>query len=328
VLIYSIRRILVSIPVLLLASFLVFWLVSFSRDPVREVLGARNPPVPPAVIQAEYQRLGLHDGFFAQYWHWLRRLVWDQDFGPSILPGTSINGEIGERLVTTLRLIVLAAIVSLVLAVVTGVLSAVRQYSKTDYSLTFAGFVLLSMPVFWVAVLLKQAGVVFNESTGTRYIFTFGEKSQGVDLTGMANALDIAGHLVLPTLSLALLNYAALSRFQRSSMLEVLESDYLRLARAKGLRRWQVLIRHGVRTALIPMTTVSGLLIGGLIGGAVLTETVYGWNGMRKLLIDAIRLGDRNVIMAWLLLAGTAVVLFNLIADLMYAVLDPKIRYR
>lgn len=324
---YSVRRIVASVPVLLLASLLVFWLVSFSRDPVREVFGARNPPVPPAVIEAEYARLGLRDSFFVQYWHWLRRLVWEQDFGPSILPNMSINDEIGDRLLATLRLIFLAVLVSLVLAVLTGVLSAVRQYSKTDYTFTFLGFVLLSMPVFWVAVLLKQAGVLFNEATGTRFIFTFGERSQGVELTGMANVLDVAGHLLLPTLSLALLNYAALSRFQRGSMLEVLGSDYIRLARAKGLRRWQVLMRHGLRTALVPMTTASGLLMGALIGGAVVTETVYGWNGMGKLLIDAIRTGDRNVIMAWLLLAGLFVVLFNLLADLLYAVLDPKIRY-
>lgn len=324
---YSVRRILASVPVLLLASVLVFWLVSFSRDPVRETFGARNPPVPREVLDAEYERLGLKDSFFEQYWQWLQRLVWQQDFGPSIVPNMSINSEIGERLMATLRLILFAVLVSLVLAVVTGVLSAVRQYSKSDYAFTFLGFVLLSMPVFWVAVLLKQAGVLFNEATGTRYVYTFGERSQGVDLTGMANVLDIAGHLVLPTLSLALLNYAALSRFQRGSMLEVLDSDYIRLARAKGLRRWPVLIRHGLRTALIPMTTASGLLMGGLIGGAVVTESVYGWNGMGKLLIDAIRIGDRNVIMAWLLLAGFFVVLFNLIADLLYAVLDPKIRY-
>src|SRR5688572_14687859 len=112
VFVYSIRRIVVSMPVLLIASFLVFWLVSFSRDPVREVLGARNPPVPPEVIQAEYERLGLDDGFFAQYWNWLRRLVWDHDFGPSIVPNMSINGEIGERLTTTLRLVVLAVVLS------------------------------------------------------------------------------------------------------------------------------------------------------------------------------------------------------------------------
>lgn len=324
---YTVRRLLAAIPVLLGASFLVFWLTSFSRDPVLEKYGGRNPPVPQRTVDLEYERLGLKDGFFAQYWHWLRRLVLDQDFGPSIVPTMKINTEIGERLFTTLRLIFLAILVSLVLAVITGVFSAVRQYSKTDYFFTFLGFVLLSMPVFWVAVLLKQGGILFNEGTGTRLFYTFGEKTQGVDLTGMANAMDIAGHLILPTISLALINYAALSRFQRSSMLEVLNSEYIRLARAKGLSPRRVLIRHGLRTALIPMTTSSAILVGGLIGGAVITESVYGWNGMGKLLINAIRDGDRNVILAWLLLAGFFVVLFNLIADLLYGVLDPRIRY-
>jgi peptide/nickel transport system permease protein len=329
---YTVRRIIAAIPVLIAASFIVFWLTSFAPDPVAQKFGARNPPVPQNTWDQEYQRLGLKDGFWQQYWDWLWRLVVGSDepggrFGPSTTPTMRIDAEIFGRLGTTLRLIAFAMLIALVLAIVAGVLSAVRQYSKTDYTLTFTGFVLVSMPTFWVAVLLKEGAIWFNETTGTTTFYTLGEKSVGIDKTGWAEVSDIAGHMFLPTMSLALLTYAAWSRFQRSSMLEVLNSDYIRLARAKGLRWRTVLVRHGLRTALIPMATVSSLTIAGLIGGAVITESVYQWNGMGRLIVQAIVQGDRNVILAWLMLAGLAVVVGNLVADLIYGVLDPRIRY-
>ena len=324
---YTIRRLLISIPILAVASFIVFWLVSLSGDPVREKYGARNPPVPQAVWDTEYRRLGLKDGFFVQYWHWLQNLVFHGNFGESINPTTHINQEIGDRLWTTMRLIFLAMLLALVLAVATGVFSAVRQYSKLDYTFTFLGFLFLSMPTFWIAVLLKEAAVSYNQSTGTKAFYTLGEKTPGVDLHGWALFTDIAGHMVLPTLSLALITYAAWSRFQRASMLEVLNSDYIRLARAKGLPWRKVLIRHALRTAMIPMVTISALTIAALIGGAVITESVYQWNGMGRFLIQSITQRDRSAILAWLMLAGFFVVVGNLVADLLYAVLDPRIRY-
>ncbi len=324
---YTIRRLLTSIPILAVASFIVFWLVSISADPVQEKYGARNPPVPKAVFDTEYRRLGLKDGFFEQYWNWLKGLVVHGDFGPSINQTTHINAEISGRLGTTLRLIFIAMLVALILAVATGVFSAIRQYSKMDYTLTFVGFLFLSMPTFWIAVLLKDAAVRYNEATGTTTFFTLGEKTPGVELHGWALVTDIAGHMALPTASLALITYAAWSRFQRASMLEVLNSDYIRLARAKGLPWRKVLVKHALRTALIPMVTVSALTIAALIGGAVITETVYQWNGMGKFLINSIVIRDRNAILAWLMLAGFFVVVGNLVADLLYAVLDPRIRY-
>jgi peptide/nickel transport system permease protein len=324
---YTIRRLLVSIPILGVASFIVFWLVSIRADPVQEKYGARNPPVPRAIFDAEYRRLGLKDGFFEQYWNWLKDVVSFNTFGPSINQTTNIDAEIGDRLWTTLRLIFLAMLLALILAVLTGVFSAVRQYSKMDYTFTFLGFLFLSMPTFWIAVLLKEGAVSYNQSTGTKTFFTLGEKTPGVELHGWELVTDIAGHMVLPTISLALITYAAWSRFQRAAMLEVLNSDYIRLARAKGLRWRTVLVRHALRTALIPMVTISALTIAALIGGAVITESVYQWNGMGRFLIQSINARDRNAILAWLMLAGFFVVVGNLVADLLYAVLDPRIRY-
>jgi peptide/nickel transport system permease protein len=324
---YTIRRLLVSIPVLLIGSMIVFGLTLFTGDPVEEKYAGRNPPTPQITIDNERARLRLDEPIVTQYWTWLKNLVVHQDFGPSINASTNIGHELGTRLFVTLRLVFFAMVLALVLAIITGVLSATKQYSKLDYFFTFLGFVFLAMPTFWIAVLLKQGAVAYNEATGTRTFYTIGARSEIRDPGFWTGVLDTAGHMILPTLSLALISYAAWSRFARSSMLEVLNSDYVRLARAKGLKRRTVLIRHALRTALIPMTTVSALGIAAIIGGAVITETVYEWQGMGRFLINSIYARDRYAIMGWLLVAGFFVVLGNLIADLLYGVLDPRIRY-
>jgi peptide/nickel transport system permease protein len=222
-------------------------------------------------------------------------------------------------------------IIALILAMITGVISAYRQYSKLDYALTFVGFLFLAMPTFWIAGLLKQWAINFNDavepSLGSRPLGTIGAKSTIPPTGFFAQIGDYAGHLILPTISLSLITYAAWSRFQRAAMLEVLNSDYIRLARAKGLSPRRVMIRHALRTALIPMTTVSALTIAAVIGGAVITETVFQWRGMGAFLIESIGAGDRYAIIAWMLLAGVFVIVGNIVADLLYAVLDPRIRY-
>ncbi len=154
-----------------------------------------------------------------------------------------------------------------------------------------------------------------------------GEKTPQLEGSTWVHFMDAVGHLILPTLSLAAISYAAWSRFQRASMLEVLNSDYVRLARAKGLKPRTVLLRHALRTALIPMVTVSALGIAAIIGGAVITESIFGWRGMGQFLIESINTYDRNAVLAWLMVSGFIVVLGNLVADLLYGVLDPRIRH-
>jgi peptide/nickel transport system permease protein len=211
--------------------------------------------------------------------------------------------------------------------VVIGVISAVKQYSKTDYVATFLGFLFLAMPAFWLAILLKQAGIDFNNAVDEQLIYTIGDSSVPAPEGFGARLADIAGHMILPTISLALISYAAWSRYQRASMLEVMNSDYVRLARAKGLSRRRVMVKHALRNALIPLTTVTALDLASIISGAVVTETVFQWRGMGDLLLGAIRGDDVYVVMAWLLVTATVVIVFNLLADLLYAVLDPRIRY-
>jgi peptide/nickel transport system permease protein len=208
------------------------------------------------------------------------------------------------------------------LAVITGVISAVKQYSITDYTTTFLGFIFLSMPTFWFAILLKEyVGIKFNEATDTRTFSTIGEPPSWFSVH------DLIGHVLLPTIVLGLVGYAAWSRFTRASMLEVLNSDYVRLARSKGLKPRTVLVKHALRTALIPLTTVTALDIAALLGGAIVTETVFQWHGMGYLFLTSLRAIDFNVMLGWLLVTATLVILFNLVADILYGILDPRIRH-
>ena len=323
---YSIRRIAVSIPILVVSSFVVFVMVASTGNPVDD-LRARNPPPPEAVIKATEHRLWLDQGLFERYWHWIKGLVLHGQFGPSVNSTLNIRSEIVNRLGVTLRLIFAAMVLALILAVVVGVVSAVKQYTAVDYSATFFGFLFLAMPSFWLALLLKQAGIWANDKMGTRVFYTIGDKSVTGVSGGWNTFTDIAGHMILPTISLALISFAAWSRFQRGSMLEVLNSDYVRLARAKGLSSRRVMVKHALRTALIPLATVTALDLAGIIGGAVITETVFQWHGMGDFLLQSIRQRDVFAVEAWLLVFAVVVILFNLIADLLYAVLDPRIRY-
>jgi peptide/nickel transport system permease protein len=322
---YAVRRLLVSVPILGIATFLVFVMVSWSGDPLAE-LKTRNPPPPPRTLELEAHRLNLDEPLLLRYWHWITGVV-QGDFGPSVQSTMVIGTELTDRFLVTFRLIAVAMLVAVVLAVIVGVVSAVRQYSRADYGFTFTAFLFLATPSFWFAILLKEAGISFNRTVGSQVLFTIGDSSVYVEGGAWAQVTDIVGHMILPTISLALLSFAAWSRFQRAAMLEVLNSDYVRLARAKGLRRGKVMTRHALRTALIPLTTVTALDLGAIIGGAIITETVFQWRGAGSFLLDSIRRDDVYAVSGWLLIAASFVILFNLVADLLYAVLDPRIRY-
>ncbi|MYW93294.1 ABC transporter permease [Amycolatopsis rubida] len=322
---FALRRLFVSVPILIVSTFVVFVMVSLSANPLTPLI-ARNPPPPPRTIELERIRLHLDQPILERYWHWITGVL-HGDFGPSVQSTMNIGSEVFGRFGVTLRLIVLAMVVALILAVLIGVISASRQYSKFDYTATFFGFLFLSMPSFWFALVLKQIGISINTTVGDQVFYTIGSSSV-VAAGGFWDQFgDVLGHLILPTISLALTSYAAWSRYQRASMLEVLNSDYVRLARAKGLPRWTVTRKHALRNALIPLTTVTALDIGSILGGAVVTETVFQWQGAGAFLLDAIKRSDVYAVEAWLLIAATFIILLNLVADLLYGLLDPRIRY-
>lgn len=322
---YALRRVLISLPLLLFSSMIVYALVHFAGDPLRDLKG-RNPPVPEAVLDARRSALGLDKGLPEQYWNWLTGIL-RGDFGPSI-KGVDIGQDLQVRLGVTLRMVVLAMLIAVVIAMLVGVLSAVKQYSPIDYTATLLGFLALSMPVFWLAALLKEfLAIRLNQAVGKTIVYTVGDRTPNLEGSFFEKLPNIAGHLVLPTIALAAVSYAAWSRYQRSSMLDVLNSDFIRLARAKGLSKRRVLVRHALRCALIPITTVVALDVGAILGGAVITERVFAWHGMGEMLLTSVNDQDVNRLLAWLMVSAVIVVLFNLIADLLYAFLDPRIRY-
>jgi len=324
---FTIRRLLASVLVLLVSSFLVFCLCAVSFDPLAKYF-ALNPRPPESFFDNLREELGLNDPFFVRYWHWLTGVV-HGDFGVTI-NGTPVAGQLADRLVITGRMIGAAVILAVVLAVIVGVIGAVRQYKLSDYVFTFVAYLLIALPTFWFAALLKEyvAGGV-NDLFGEQVLYTLGEETPGISTfaSGWELWSDRLGHLVLPTISLTMLSFAAWSRFQRAAMLDVLGSDYMRLARAKGLTYRRTVLRHGLRNALVPLTTVVALGIATLFGGAVITERVFVWHGMGEYLLDnGIGQNDVNVVLGWLMVSAVFVVLFNLLADILYAVLDPRIR--
>jgi peptide/nickel transport system permease protein len=325
---FTIRRIIGSVFVLLASSFLVFFLCARSFDPLAHYR-QRQPPPSPEFLNNVADQLGLNDPFFVRYWNWLRGVV-TGDFGTSV-NGTPVADQLFTRAGVTSRMMLAAVLLAIVFAIVVGVIGAVRQYKPSDYFFTFVCYILIALPTFWFAALIKEfLAVKINQLFGQQVLYTIGEETPGIKQFATSDweiFTDRIGHLVLPTISLALLTFAAWSRFQRASMLDVLGSDYMRLARAKGLTYRRTVFRHGLRNALIPLTTVVALGIGTLFGSAVITETVFVWNGMgRYLLEDGIGNNDINVVLGWLIVSAAVIVLFNLIADILYAVLDPRIR--
>lgn len=318
------RRLLSSMFVLTIASVVVFVAVASLGNPLAELQG-RNPRPSEAVIEAKRRELNLDKSIPVRYGIWAKDFVRGQ-MGDD-LKGREVRPRLTRAFVLTLRMSLLATAIAVLLAIAVGVYSAVRQYTWSDYAFTFVGFLFLSMPVFWLAGLLKEFGAIrLNKMAGRTIVYTVGDQSPNLDGSLTHRLGDYLGHLALPTLALALISFAAWSRYQRATMLDVLSSDYVRLARAKGLTSRRVLVRHALRNALIPLTTVVAVDVGAVFAGAIITEHVFAWRGMGSVLIDAVRSYDPNTLLAWLMVTGVFVILFNLIADILYGVLDPRIR--
>ena len=319
---FILRRILISIPIIIVASFAVFSLTALSGDPLADLRS--RPGVSEATLEVRRQALNLDKPIHERY------ALWAKDF-VTLESRSSRNNELVHKAIqrslgVTLRMVILAALLAVLVAVTLGVYSAVKQYSVGDYAGTFFAFVFFSMPVFWLAGILKDLGIRFNQRVGSTVFYTIGESTPGFQGGFLETIGNRVGHLALPTITLTLISMASWSRFQRAAMLDVLSSDYVRTARAKGLSELRVIGKHALRNGLIPITTVVALDFAAIIGGAVITETVFAWHGMGRLLLNAINAVDVNMVTAWLLVTAVIIVLFNLIADILYAFLDPRIR--
>ena len=316
---FIVRRLLYSIPVLLIASFLVFVFVNETTDPTAHLRQSRDP----LVIQRERARLGLDKPVVTRYFHWLNQFVQGK-WGDSFITRRRVSTEIKAKLWTTVQLILWGVGVSALIAIAIGVYSAIRQYSVLDYTFTGLSFVGLSMPPFWFGLIaIELFSYQLTKHLGLNHAFFL---SIGLHSYPGAGFGDYLRHLALPVATLTVQIIASWSRFQRSSMLDVWSSDYIRTARAKGVPMRSVIFKHALRNALIPLVTVMAVDIGLLFGGLFVTEQIFSIPGMGRLFLDALLNGDTNILMPWLIVVATFIVLFNLLADVLYGVLDPRVR--
>ncbi len=326
---FLLRRLANYLILVALAASLGYFLAATSLNPRANYEG-RNPPPSQESINAKLDELNLNDRtpVIKRFTTWAGNFV-QGDMGKTFQE-RPVWEEMKRRMGVSLRLLFIGSIFGALLGVALGVLGAVKQYSFFDHSTTGWSFVLLSTPVFLLAVLLKVAAQKYwNPNVpGSFYLYYVGEYDPSLAGNAFEMFKDRLAHLVLPTLGIVLSQMAVYSRYQRNSFLDVMGSDFLRTAQAKGLRRRKALIKHGLRTALIPMTTFFAYSFGLLLTGAAFTEKIYGWHGMGEWFIDAIGNNDVNVVAATIVFSAVLILIAGLIADLLYAALDPRVRIR
>jgi peptide/nickel transport system permease protein len=319
---YIIRRLIYSVVVLIAASFIIFSFVSVSNDPLSFL--RMQPTASEQTIQNISDRKHLDEPIPVRYFYWVKDALFNQ-FGTTTIGDRPILPDIQRVMGHTLQLVIAAELLAILLAVGIGVYSALRQYSGFDYAATTFSFVGLATPVFWLALMLQVLFVNIYLWFDIRIFYT--ANLSGVDPgTGIHFLIDRAQHLGLPVIVLMIASIATYSRYMRASMLEVVNSDYVRTARAKGLTERKVTMRHAFRNALIPLVTIIALNFGALLSGAVVTETVFALDGMGFYYYNQLLLGDPYPVMAWLMVVAVLVIVFNLVADILYGVLDPRVR--
>jgi glutathione transport system permease protein len=316
------RRILFSIPVLVATSFLSFTFVTESSDPLAN-LRANPRTNSPTVLHHLTHVYHLDQSVFVRYWFWIQD-VFLHKMGISLLTSQPIWPDITRAMGHTLQIVLLAQLIALVLGVAVGIFSAIRQYSVFDYTFTTLSFLGYAMPTFLLALYLQIIFVDIYLHWHIRIFYTSGLNSGVISSTW---SLDRLQHIALPVTTLTVVSFALYSRYMRATMLDVINSDYVRTARAKGLPERLVIMRHVVRNALIPIVTVSALQFGALLGGAIVTESIFTLDGMGYYFITKLQQNDVYAVMAYIMIVAISVVVFNLIADILYGFLDPRIRY-
>jgi len=314
---YIARRAVQALFTLLIITIVCFALTRLSADPLAQY--ATNPNMSAEDRAALRERLGLNQPLPIQYFKWLG-LALQGNFGKSFFSKQPVLGMIAQRLPLTLTLMVTSEVFTLAIALVLGIISAVKQYSLLDNVVTSFSFIGFSMPIFFIALGLMLIFAVKFKQLGWPYLPT------GADIWDPKNISQLVRHMVLPVTALIIIQTANYSRFVRSSILEVLGLDYIRTARAKGLTERAVLFKHALRNAALPFVTIVGLDIPSLLGGALVTETVFAWPGMGRLFWEYAQRGDFPVVNGVLLITSSAVVLFTIITDIVYTFVDPRIR--
>ena len=324
---YFIRRVLGSIPLLLFVSVVVYGMLYLAPGGPTAMYLRRGAGMSGEDLARLEARLGLNDPFYIQYFRWLGRVL-QGDFGMAVTSSQPVTNAIMERLPNTLYLMGSAWLVTLLIAIPIGVYSAVRQYSKFDHAVTAFTFVGQSIPTFWFGLILILLfySTFDNPSSGAPLLPAGGVRTIGENLTGWEMVKDRLLHLILPVAMLAMGWIAWYSRFLRSSMLEVIHADYVRTARAKGLKESLVISRHAFRNASIPLVTLMALDLPFLFTGALFAEVIFSWPGMGRLFYQAAERRDYGLLMAIIMITSVLIILANIVADMVYSRLDPRIR--
>jgi peptide/nickel transport system permease protein len=324
---YLAKRLGYYAALLVVAVFLAYALSCAALGP-RTYFEAKQPRPSAASVDRQLTALNINDHtpVVERFGTWADGLLLHGDLGRTI-HDTSVNDDFGRKVWVSLRLLVIGSLLGMLLGVAGGAWSAVKQYRISDRALTILSFVLLSTPVFLLALLLKNGAIAAKNAAGHDVVPFTGYETPGLTGGLGTHLADWGLHLLLPTLSLALGGLAMYSRYQRGTMLDVLGSDYLRTAEAKGLTRNRALLKHGLRTAIIPMSTMFAYSFLGIFTGAAFTETIFGWHGMGEWFIQAINEQDINSVVAVNLFAAVVVLASGFLADVLHAALDPRVRY-
>jgi peptide/nickel transport system permease protein len=306
-----------------MAASLAYMLAATTMNP-RAAYQARQPPIPESVIDATLDAYNLNDKtpVLVRYGTWAKGVL-TGDFGKT-WNGGSVNEEMGRRIFVSLRLLLIGTILGFAIGVALGAYSAVKQYKLSDRLIGVGSFVIMALPVFLLATLLAMATYTLNDGLGFTLIEYTGEYNP--KLAGWDQFVNRLNHLILPTISLSLGSIAFYSRIQRNMMLDVLGQDFVRTARAKGLRRRTALVKHALRTALIPSATYFAFAFGTMFTGAIFTEKIFAWHGMGAWLVDAINSNDVNSVAAVTLFTAICVLFAAFLSDLLVAALDPRVR--
>ncbi|MBS4178504.1 ABC transporter permease [Lederbergia citrea] len=313
---YIIRRSLMAIPLLLGITIISFFIIKAAPGgPTALLIDPKMKPEDKIALEEKY---GLNDPIHVQYGKWLGQMA-KGDFGTSLIRrGVPVSEMIMNRLPNTLLLMGVSTLFAILIAVPLGIISSMRPYSKLDYTVTVGSFLGVATPSFWLGLMM---------------IMFFGVKLGWFPTGGVAtlnapfSIMDRIHHLIMPAFVLATADMAALTRYTRSSMLDVLHQDYIRTAKSKGFKEGKVVLKHGLRNGLIPIITIFGLMLPSFIGGAAITETVFTWPGIGRLFIESAFTRDYPVIMALTVISAIFVVIGNLLADILYAIFDPRIEY-
>lgn len=322
---YLCKRIASWAVLVFLATNLTFFLASFFLDP-RSNYAERKPPLPEAVVDTTLTQYNLNDKtpILERWWTWLTGILLHWDWGTTPV-GTSVNGQIGYRIWTSVQLLAGATVIATVLGVALGVYTALRHYRLADRAWQFISIAMINIPVAVAGLAVVLAGIALNQRVGHTIVYVSG--SSGFDVHGFFPVLvDRLKHLILPTITLVITQYAGLHMLQRSLLLDTINADYVRTARAKGLTRATAVRRHALRTAIIPVAVGVAFAIPAVFTGAVITETIFGWEGMGRYFVSSINTNDVHGAVAVAAFGALATAVGAILADLVVVYLDPRVR--